>query len=94
MATTNDKGHASHSEELAYAMAGLIDMAAYRVMGVAREVQGLLRRSDLGLLVGEGRADLLSRGELALRRRAHMPEAHLDTLARRAVAQRGADADA
>jgi len=94
MTTSSTKVRASRSEELVYAMAGIADLTACRVGGVIRQFQGLLGRSDLGMLAGDGRADLLSRGELAFRRRSHSSEAHLETLARRVVAQRGADADA
>ena len=93
MATTDDKARAPRSEEFAYAIAGFIDLASSRVIGVGRQVQDVLRRSDLGLLAGDGRADLKSRGELAFRRSSHQPEAHLETLARRVVAQHGLHTD-
>jgi hypothetical protein len=94
MATTDDRARddrarAPRSEEFAYAIAGLIDLTASRVTGVIRQAQGVFRRSDLGLLAGEGRADLQSRGELAFRRGSHQPQAHMETLARRVVEQRG-----
>lgn len=94
MASTDKETRAPRSEELAYAIAGFMDLTASRVVGVMRQVQGVLRRSDLGLLAGDGRADLRSRGELALQRTSHEPEAHLETLARRVVAQRSPHADA
>jgi hypothetical protein len=92
-ASTDDRARAPRSEEFAYAIAGLMDLAAGRVIGVMRQVQYVFRRSDLGLLAGDGRTDLQSRGELAFRRSSHQPEAHLETLARRLVAQRGPGAD-
>jgi hypothetical protein len=93
MSTTDDKARAPRSEEFAYAIAGFIDLTASRVIGVMGQVQDVFRRSDLGLLAGDGRADLQSRGELAFRRNSHQPEAHLETLARRAVKQCGRQAD-
>jgi hypothetical protein len=94
MTTPSPQTRAPRSEDLAYAAAGLIDMATYRVVGLMREVRGLLHRSDLRVIARDGHADLLSRGELAFRRHSHVPESHLETLARRAAAQRGPDADA
>lgn len=93
MTTTDDKVRAPHSEEFAYAIAGFIDLTATRVTGILRQVQDVCRRSDLGLLAGDGRADLQSRGELAFRRSSHQPEAHLETLARRVVTRRDPHAD-
>lgn len=94
MDTIDDKARSPRSEEFAYAFAGFIDLTANRVIGVMRQVQDVLRRSDLGLLAGDARADLQSRGELAFRRSSHQPEAHLETLARRAATQRDPHADA
>ena len=93
MSTPDDKARAPRSEEFAYAIAGFIDLTADRVIGVMGQVQDVFRRSDLGLLTGDGRSDLQSRGELAFRRSSHQPEAHLETLARRAVTLRGPQAD-
>lgn len=93
MSTPDDKARAPRSEEFAYAIAGFIDLAADRVIGVMGQVQDVFRRSDLGLLTGDGRADLQSRGELAFRRSSHQPEAHMETLARRAATLRGPQAD-
>lgn len=78
---------APRSEELAYLIAGLVNLTAGRVTGVMQRVQGVLRRSDLGLLADDGRADLRSRGELTLRRGAYQAEAHLEALARRVAAE-------
>jgi hypothetical protein len=90
MTPTDDNARVSRTEEAAYVMAGLIDMAASRVTGLARQVQGVLRRRDVRLLAGDGRVDLRSRGELAFRRGSHQPEAHLETLARWVAEQREA----
>jgi hypothetical protein len=94
MTSSSTETRAERGTEFIYAIAGIADLTASRVAGAIRRVQGLAARSDLAMLAGDGRADLLSRGELAFRRRSHVPEAHLETLARRAAAQREPGTDA
>jgi hypothetical protein len=50
MHPTEDQARTPRSEEFAYVIAGLIDLTASRATGVVRQVQGVLRRSDLGPL--------------------------------------------
>ncbi|MFF0744849.1 polyprenyl synthetase [Streptomyces sp. NPDC004111] len=72
---------------------GLADLAVSTVgsaLGVAR---GLLRRSDGAELAADAEQELVARGRLVLDRFAAAPPAHLETLARHALARR-ADGDA
>ncbi|MGO4427648.1 polyprenyl synthetase, partial [Streptomyces sp. MCAF7] len=54
-------------------------------------VRGLLRRSDAAELAAEAGDDLMARGRLALDRYAAVPPAHLEILARHALARKTAD---
>ncbi len=69
--------------------AGLADLAVSTLSSVLGTARGLLRRSDGAELAAEAEHDLMARGRLALdRRTAAVPPAHLEILARHALARR------
>ncbi|AQW54650.1 polyprenyl synthetase [Streptomyces violaceusniger] len=69
--------------------AGLADLAVSTLGSVLGTARGLLRRSDAAELAAEAEHDLMARGRLALdRRTAAVPPAHLEILARHALARR------
>ncbi|MGW8066296.1 polyprenyl synthetase [Streptomyces ziwulingensis] len=72
-------------------VAGLADLAVSTLGTAAGAVRGLLRRSDTADLVREAEQDLQARGRLALDRCTNVPPAHLEVLARHALARRAAD---
>ncbi|MEV0844907.1 polyprenyl synthetase [Streptomyces sp. NPDC049954] len=71
--------------------AGLADLAVSGLGSAFGAVRGLLRRSDAAELAAQAERDLTARGRLALDRYASAPPAHLETLARHALARRAAD---
>ena len=75
-------------------LAGVIDLGLEQVEGALHWLRGLLGRSDLGALAGDGHEDLRARGELALRRCAPSAESHFEALARHAAATRAGAPDA
>ncbi|MFI1225026.1 MULTISPECIES: polyprenyl synthetase [unclassified Streptomyces] len=72
-------------------MAGAADLAVCAVGSAFGAVRGLLRRSDAADLAAEAEHDLMARGRLVLDRYAAAPPAHLELLARHALARRAAD---
>ncbi|MFE4689719.1 polyprenyl synthetase [Streptomyces sp. NPDC056749] len=72
-------------------VAGLADLAVTTAGSVLGTVRGLLRRSDTAELAAEAEHDLIARGRLALGRWSTAPPAHLEVLAREALARRAAD---
>ncbi|MFE6402610.1 hypothetical protein [Streptomyces alboflavus] len=72
-------------------VAGLADLAVSTVGSALGAVRGALRRSDTAELAAQAEHDLLARGRLALDRYAAPPPAHLEILARRALARQAAD---
>ncbi|WP_367038359.1 polyprenyl synthetase [Streptomyces sp. Je 1-332] len=72
-------------------VAGLADLAVSTLGSALGAVRGMLRRSDAAELATEAERDLLARGRLVLDRYATVPPAHLEVLARRALARRAAD---
>ncbi|WP_055567644.1 hypothetical protein [Streptomyces atriruber] len=72
-------------------VAGLADLAVSTVGSALGTVRGALLRSDTAELAAEAEHDLLARGRLALDRYAATPPAHLEILARRALARQAAD---
>lgn len=72
-------------------LAGLADLAMTHVVQRVRQVGSLLGRSDLKELVHDGHEELRTRGELALKRYGNAPEAHLEVLAKRAIARKNRD---
>ncbi|MGN9816460.1 polyprenyl synthetase [Streptomyces sp. SD11] len=72
-------------------VAGLAELTVSTVGSALGTVRGLLRRSDAAELAAEAEHELLARGRLVLDRYAALPPAHLEILARRALARRAAD---
>lgn len=70
--------------------AGLADLAVSTLGSAVGTVRGLLRRSDATELAAQAEQDLVARGRLALDRYAAVPPAHLEILARHALARRSA----
>lgn len=87
---TQDAGRRGGLDERAVLLAaGLADLAVSTLGSVLGAARGLLRRSDGAELAAEAEHDLLSRGRLVLdRRTAAVPPAHLEILARHALARR------
>lgn len=95
MSSSDDgRSRAGWEREAVQLLAGVIDLGLEQAEGALRRVRGLLGRSDLHALVGDGHEDLKARGELALNRYAPATESHLEALARRAAATRAGAADA
>ncbi|QOV40339.1 polyprenyl synthetase [Streptomyces ferrugineus] len=72
-------------------VAGLADLAVSTVGSALGAVRGLLRRADAAELAAEAEHDLTARGRLMLDRYAAVPPAHLEILARHALARRATD---
>ncbi|MGI5372536.1 polyprenyl synthetase [Streptomyces iakyrus] len=72
-------------------VAGLADLAVSTLGSVLGTVRGLLRRSDTAELVAEAEQDLIARGRLVLDQYAAAPPAHLEVLARHAMARQAGD---
>ncbi|MGW7410306.1 polyprenyl synthetase [Streptomyces sp. NPDC054833] len=72
-------------------VAGLADLAVSTVGSALGAMRGLLRRADAAELAGEAEHDLMARGRLVLDRYAGVPPAHLEILARHALARQVAD---
>lgn len=70
--------------------AGLADLAVSTAASALGTVRGLLRRSDAEELAAEAEHELVTRGRLVLDRYAGAPPAHLEILARRALARKAA----
>ncbi|MFJ8082940.1 polyprenyl synthetase [Streptomyces sp. NPDC096205] len=89
---TGEAGRRGGPEERAVLLvAGLADVAVSSVGTVLGTVRGLLRRSDTADLAAAAEDDLMARGRLVLDRYAAVPPAHLEVLARHAMARRAAD---
>ncbi|MGW0811683.1 polyprenyl synthetase [Streptomyces viridiviolaceus] len=71
--------------------AGLADLAVSALGSAVGTVRGLMRRSDNAELVSEAEHELMARGRLVLDRYAAVPPAHLEILARQALARKTAD---
>ncbi|MFJ9350701.1 polyprenyl synthetase [Streptomyces sp. NPDC101237] len=80
-------------EQAVLLAAGLADLAVSTLGTAVGTVRGLLRRSDAGALAAEAEHDLTARGRLVLDRFATAPAAHLEILARHALARRTDDDD-
>ncbi|KUN00628.1 polyprenyl synthetase [Streptomyces yokosukanensis] len=78
-------------EQAVLLVAGVADLAVSTLGSALTTVRGLLRRSDTADLASAAEQDLMARGRLALDRCATVPPAHLEILARAALARRGAD---
>ncbi|MFF7178139.1 polyprenyl synthetase [Streptomyces sp. NPDC008121] len=79
-------------EQAVLLAAGLADLAVSTLGTALGTVRGLLRRSDAAELAAEAEHDLVARGRLVLDRYASAPPAHLEVLARHALARRAAAA--
>ncbi|MFI5977098.1 polyprenyl synthetase [Streptomyces sp. NPDC051452] len=78
-------------EQAVLLVAGVADLAVSTLGTALSTVRGLLRRSDTAELAAQAEHDLMARGRLVLDRYATVPPAHLEVLARHAVARRSAD---
>ncbi|MFD3730444.1 polyprenyl synthetase [Streptomyces sp. NPDC058632] len=78
-------------EQAVLLMAGLADLAVSTLGSALGTVRGLLRRSDTAELAAEAENELMARGRLALDRYTAIPPAHLEILARHALARKTAD---
>ncbi|WP_306326470.1 polyprenyl synthetase [Streptomyces venezuelae] len=86
---TRDSGRrGGPGEQAVLLVAGLADVAVGTLGSALGVVRGLARRSDTAELVAEAERDLTARGRLVLDRYASAPPAHLELLARRALAER------
>ncbi|MEI5102732.1 polyprenyl synthetase [Streptomyces sp. PmtG] len=89
---TRETGRRAHLDEQAVLLAaGLADLAVSTLSSALGTVRGLLRRSDAADLVAQAEHDLTARGRLVLDRYAIVPPAHLEVLARHALARKAAD---
>ncbi|MFF8827708.1 polyprenyl synthetase [Streptomyces sp. NPDC015131] len=68
--------------------AGLADLAVSTLGTALGTARGLLRRSDAADLAADAGHDLVARGRLVRDRYATLPPAHLEVLARHAMARR------
>ncbi|MFG2633719.1 polyprenyl synthetase [Streptomyces sp. NPDC048362] len=78
-------------EQAVLLVAGVADLAVSTLGTALSTVRGLLRRSDTAELAAQTEHDLMARGRLVLDRYATVPPAHLEVLARHALARRSAD---
>lgn len=72
-------------------VAGLADLAVSTLGSALGTVRGLFHRSDTAELAAEAEQELIARGRLVLDRYAAAPPAHLEVLARQAMARRAGD---
>ncbi|QHA07224.1 polyprenyl synthetase [Streptomyces broussonetiae] len=78
-------------EQAVLLVAGVADLTVSTLGSALTTVRGLLRRSDAAELASAAEQDLVARGRLALDRCTTVPPAHLEILARHALARRGTD---
>ncbi|MCC5481155.1 polyprenyl synthetase [Streptomyces barringtoniae] len=91
---TRDVGRRGGLDEQAVLLvAGLADLAVTTLGSAVVAVRGLLRRSDAAELAAQAEQDLAARGRLVLDRYAAVPPAHLEVLARHALARKTAADD-
>ncbi|MEU5682883.1 polyprenyl synthetase [Streptomyces venezuelae] len=93
MAREEDQRRAGLDSQALLLAAGLAELAVTTVGSAVGAVRDALRRSDTAELAAEAEHDLLARGRLALDRYAAAPPAHLEILARRALARQAADGE-
>ncbi|MFB7394810.1 polyprenyl synthetase [Streptomyces sp. NPDC056191] len=91
--TRETKHHGGPGEQVVLLVAGLADVAVGTLGSALGVVRGLTRRSDAAELVSEAERDLTARGRLVLDRYAAAPPAHLEILARHALARRAGESD-
>ncbi|MGW2571475.1 polyprenyl synthetase [Streptomyces sp. NPDC001537] len=80
-------------EQAVLLVAGLADLAVSTLGSAMGTVRGLLRRSDAAELAAQAEHDLAARGRLVLDRYTAVPPAHLEVLARHALARKSAADD-
>ncbi|MER7564250.1 polyprenyl synthetase [Streptomyces sp. NPDC048523] len=85
---TGPRGGSNSDRQALLLAAGLADLAVSTVGSALGTVRGLLRRSDATELAAEAEHELMTRGRLVLDRYATVPPAHLEILARRALARK------
>ncbi|WP_329275054.1 polyprenyl synthetase [Streptomyces sp. NBC_00691] len=90
---TRETGRGGAGEQAVLLFAGLADVAVGMLGSALGVVRGLARRSDAAELVSEAERDLTARGRLVLDRYAAAPPAHLEVLARHALARRVGESD-
>ncbi|MGW3174405.1 polyprenyl synthetase [Streptomyces sp. NPDC001153] len=91
---TRDVGRRGGLDEQAVLLvAGLADLAVSTLGSAMGAVRRLLRRSDAAELAAQAEHDLAARGRLVLDRYAAVPPAHLEVLARHALARKTAADD-
>lgn len=88
---THGAGHGlgSRGNDAVLLAAGVADLAVSGLNTVLGGVRGLLGRSDVAELAGEGQQEIKARGRLALDRIVASPPAHLEVLAQHVKARRG-----
>ncbi|MFE7752669.1 polyprenyl synthetase [Streptomyces sp. NPDC057428] len=89
--TQDARRHLGPDKQAVLLTAGLADLAVSTLGSALGSVRGLLRRSDAAELAAEAEHELAARGRLVLERHAVVPPAHLEVLAREALARRAAD---
>ncbi|MFJ2932984.1 polyprenyl synthetase [Streptomyces sp. NPDC087219] len=89
--TREARRRGSPGEQAVLLVAGLADVAVGTLGSAVGVVRGLARRSDAAELVSEAERDLTARGRLVLDRYASAPPAHLEILARHALARRAGE---
>ncbi|GHB33408.1 hypothetical protein GCM10010331_20600 [Streptomyces xanthochromogenes] len=91
-AMTGEAGRREGLDEQAVLLAaGIADLAVSTLGSALGVVRGLLRRSDTAEMAADAEHDLLARGRLVVDRYAAAPPAHLEVLARHALARRAGD---
>ncbi|WP_316756096.1 polyprenyl synthetase [Streptomyces herbicida] len=80
-------------EQAVLLVAGLADLAVSTLGSAVGAVRGLLRRSDAAELAAQAKHDLAARGRLVVDRYVAIPPAHLEVLARHALARKTAADD-
>ncbi|MER7621787.1 polyprenyl synthetase [Streptomyces sp. NPDC126503] len=88
-----EAGRRGLDEQALLVAAGLADLAVSALGTALGTVRGLLRRSDATELAAQAEQDLAARGRLVLDRYAAAPPAHLEVLARHALAARERTSD-
>ncbi|WP_329042794.1 polyprenyl synthetase [Streptomyces sp. NBC_00178] len=89
--TQDARRHLGPDRQAVLLVAGLADLAVTTLGSALGSVRGLLRRSDAPELAREAEHELLARGRLLLERHTAVPPAHLEVLARAALARQAAD---
>ncbi|MFJ6718615.1 MULTISPECIES: polyprenyl synthetase [unclassified Streptomyces] len=83
---TSAHGSRGLDEQAVLLVAGLADLAVTTIGSAVGTLQGLVRRADGPDIARDAQRDLMARGRIALDRYAAAPAAHLEVLARHALA--------